>query len=99
MAFDIEITHSAERDLDRLRAFHRSKILGALEQYLCHAPTQVSHSRIKCLRLMGSPAYRLRVDNYRVYYDADEVEQIATVLRVLHKQDSFDYLRATGGDA
>lgn len=42
---------------------------------------------------------RLRVDDYRIYYDVDEVEQIVTVLRVLHKQDSFDYLHAAGGDA
>ena len=67
-----------------------------MSQWLIHTPTQISRSRIKRLRLLESPAYRLRVGEYRVYYDVDESEQTATVLRILDKIQSLRYL---GGEA
>jgi mRNA interferase RelE/StbE len=34
-----------------------------------HEPDRVSKSRIKRLRAMEQPQYRLRVEDYRVFYD------------------------------
>ena len=53
---------------------------------------QASRTRIKRLRLIESPAYRLRIDNYRIYYDVDEDAQSVTVLRILSKEASLQYL-------
>jgi len=64
MAFEIELVLEAETDLDGIQPFYRNQILDAIEQHLRHAPTKVSQARIKRLRLMESPAYRLRVDEY-----------------------------------
>jgi hypothetical protein len=41
----------------------------ALDIYLRHGPTKTIRSRIKRLRGMGRPQYRLRVDDVRVFYD------------------------------
>ena len=92
MQFEIEVTAEAEADLDDLRAFDRRQILEAIEVQLSRAPTQVSRSRIKRLRLLESPAYRLRVGEFRVYYDVDTQEAVVTILRVLSKARSLRYV-------
>ncbi|MCL4833735.1 MAG: type II toxin-antitoxin system RelE/ParE family toxin [Caldilineaceae bacterium] len=51
-----------------------------------------SRSRIKRLRGIDSPGYRLRVGEHRVYYDVDLAEETVTVLRILTKEQSLRYL-------
>ncbi|MFZ4658504.1 MAG: type II toxin-antitoxin system RelE family toxin [Caldilineaceae bacterium] len=92
MVFEIEITAKAEHDLDAIVAYYRSQILDGIEQHLSYRPKQESRSRIKRLRLLDSPAYRLRIGDYRVYYDVDEDKRIVIVLRVLDKEESLRYL-------
>ena len=93
MSFEVEITLEAETDLAQIKPFYRSQILDAIEEYLQAVPTRVSRARIKRLRLLDSPAYRLRVGEYRVFYDVDPAEKIVTVLRILSKEASLTYLR------
>jgi mRNA interferase RelE/StbE len=90
--YEIEITEAAESDLDRIDAFYRGEILDAIDAYLRYEPTRESRSRIKRLELLDSPAYRLRVGDYRVFYDVDENIGEVVVLRVLSKEDSLVYL-------
>ena len=97
MAFGIEFVTEAEADLDTLQPFYRSQILDAIEQHFHHAPTQVSHARIKRLRSVTSPAYRLRVGEYRVFYDVGREQQVVTILRVLSKERSLQYLAEIEG--
>ena len=92
MAFDVELTYGAEDYLDGIRPFYRNQILDALENALRHTPTQVSRAGIKRLRGIDSPAYRLRVGEYRVYYDVDLPSNTVTVLRILTKERSLGYL-------
>ena len=92
MRYEIEITEAAESDLDRIRAFHRGEILDAIDAYLRHEPTRESRARIKRLELLDSPAYRLRVGDYRAFYDVDEISGEVVVLRVLSKEESLAYL-------
>jgi mRNA interferase RelE/StbE len=53
----------------------------AIERHLRYEPTKVSRSRIKRLRGLERPQYRLRVDEVRVFYDVTEtaVEILAIV--------------------
>jgi mRNA-degrading endonuclease RelE of RelBE toxin-antitoxin system len=53
---------------------------------------QISQSRIKRLKLLDSPAYRLRVDDHRVFYDVDTKGQLVIVLRILNKEAAQRYL-------
>jgi len=41
----------------------------AMERHLRHQPTRISKSRIKRLRGVRRPGYRLRVGDIRVFYD------------------------------
>lgn len=57
-------------------------------------PTQVSKNRIKRLRGLDSPQYRLRVGELRVFYDVTESE--VYVMRVLTKAAVAEYLLEMG---
>ena len=55
----------------------------ALETHLRHEPEKVSRSRIKRLRALRQPQYRLRVGEVRIFYDVigDTVEILAIVMK------------------
>ena len=69
--YSIEFTETALEDLRKLRAVDRSKIEDAIETFLRYEPERVTKSRIKRLRGMISPQYRLRVDDHRIFYDVE----------------------------
>ena len=64
-------------------AHDRAKLRDALEVHLRHEPTKVSKSRIKRLRGLARPQYRLRIDELRVFYDVSSggVEVLAIVAK------------------
>lgn len=97
MPFGIELDPQAADDLKRLRAFERAAVLDAIDRILSMRPTQVGRSRIKRLRGLNSPQYRLRVDQCRVFYDV--IDDAVYVLRILAKQDVDEYLREMGYEA
>ena len=97
MVYRIEVAPAADDDLAGMKAFYRNEVLDAIDEHLAHTPTAISQSRIKRLRLLDSPGYRLRVGDYRVYYDVDETSSTVKILRVLSKAASLDYLQGVGG--
>src|SRR5262249_56108062 len=81
MPYEIELTGDSKRDIQALRSFERRKVLDAIERHLRHEPTKESRSRIKRLRELTRPQYRLRVDDIRIFYDiVDEVVEIIAVI-------------------
>ena len=76
MPYTIVIAQEAAEDFRALKANLQSTVREALETHLRHAPAKVSKSRIKRLRGLSRPQYRLRIDEIRVFYDVTE----ATVL-------------------
>jgi len=83
MRFRIVLATQALRDLARLSARERENVKDAIEAHLRHEPMLVSQSRIKRLRGLSRPQYRLRVGEIRVFYDvkADAVEVLAIVAK------------------
>lgn len=73
----------AVADFQRLKSNLRTAMRRALEVHLRHEPRKVSKSRIKRLRGLSRPQYRLRVDEIRVFYDVtdDTVEVLAIVAK------------------
>ena len=69
MRFGIIVAPEAINDLAGLRSFDSATIRNAIETHLRHEPTKQSKSRIKQLRGVRSPQYRLRVGEFRVFYD------------------------------
>jgi mRNA interferase RelE/StbE len=83
MAFDIILAPQAVEDLKRLKAHLRAELRDALETQLRHELGKTSRSRIKRLRGLRQPQYRLRVGDTRVFYDVsgDTVEVLAIVTK------------------
>jgi mRNA interferase RelE/StbE len=82
---------SAVADLDALRKYDSTRIADAMERHLRQEPTKESKSRIKRLRGIDNPDYRLRVGDYRVFYAIDEDTHRVVVLRVMHKEETRSY--------
>ena len=80
--------------VNALRADLRSAVRDALETHLRHEPEKTSKSRIKKLRGLSRPQYRLRVDEIRVFYDVtgDSVE----ILAIVPKSAAGDWLNQAG---
>jgi len=94
MRYDIVLAPEAVEDLNRLKANVRAKVRDAMEEHLRHAPTKTSKSRIKRLRGLSHPQYRLRVDDIRVFYDV--TEPLVEVLAIVSKDDADAWLAEHG---
>ena len=83
MRYEIELAAEAIDDFKQLKANERAQVRDAMETHLRHEPTKVSKSRIKRLRKLSKPQYRLRVDDIRVFYDVSgrKVEVLAIVTK------------------
>ena len=81
-------------DLGRLDTRWRAIVRDAMETHLRHAPTMVSKSRIKKLRGMRRPGYRLRIDEIRVFYDVSR--GLVEVLAVIPKTRASEWLAEWG---
>jgi mRNA-degrading endonuclease RelE of RelBE toxin-antitoxin system len=92
-SYTIILKRSAVADLDALRKYDATKIADAMEKHLQHDPTKESKSRIKRLRGIRNPDYRLRVGEYRVFYAVDEDARRVDVLRVMHKDQTRSYYK------
>lgn len=90
MAFAIVLAPEAVEDLRRLAAGARAAIRAALETHLRHEPEKISRSRIKRLRGLLRPQYRLRVDDIRVFYDVSGAT--VEVLAIVAKSEAQSWL-------
>jgi mRNA interferase RelE/StbE len=94
MAFEIILAPQAVASLKNLAVPLRTGVQEALELHLTHEPTKVSKSRIKRLRGLSQPQYRLRVGDIRVFYDVTETQ--VQVLAVVTKADAQAWLEEQG---
>ena len=94
MKYRIFFAPEARKQYKDLKAFHRSAVRDAIDKHLSHQPKRVSKSRIKKLRRMEYPQYRLRVDNIRVFYDV--VNNEVHVLAVVEKSQALKWLDEKG---
>ena len=94
MPFEIVLLPQVASDLRRLSAYERAKVRDAIEAHLRHLPTKTSKSRIKRLRELTHPQYRLRVGDLRVFYDVKGEE--VQVLAIVAKVDAVEWLEQVG---
>jgi mRNA interferase RelE/StbE len=97
MAFEIVLAPEALEDLRALRANVRATVRVALEIHLRHEPEKKSRSRIKRLRGLRRPQYRLRVGEIRVFYDISG--STVEILAIVTKSEAEAWLRRFGGPA
>src|SRR4029078_4639385 len=94
MRYQIILAPEAVEDLNALRAATKSIVKDALQRHLGAEPTKVSKSRIKRLRGLSRPQYRLRVDEIRVFYDV--TDNVVEVLGIVAKSDADERLARVG---
>jgi mRNA interferase RelE/StbE len=90
MPFAIVLAPEAVEDLGRLTANVRATLRAALERHLRHKPEKTSRSRIKRLRGVRRPQYRLRVNEVRVFYDVSGAT--VEVLAIVAKSEAESWL-------
>jgi mRNA interferase RelE/StbE len=82
--YQLIIKPSAEKQLDRLPANTRRRVVAALED-LRHDPRPPG-----CVKLTGEDdLWRIRVGVYRVVYQIRDVELIILVVRIAHRKDVY----------
>lgn len=94
MPFAIILAPEAVEDLRNTKAHIRAAVRAAVEKHLRHEPERTSRSRIKRLRGLRRPQYRLRVDDIRVFYDV--VGATVQVLAIVTKSEADSWLAQFG---
>jgi len=97
MRFEILLAPEAVEDLRSLKANLRAEVRDALEAQLRHEPRRVRKSRIKRLRGLSRPQYRLRVGEVRIFYDVSE--DTVEVLAIVAKSEAEAWLARFGSSA
>ena len=94
MRFAILLAPQAAESLQALPARQRAAVKNTLETHLRHEPTKVSRSRIKRLRGLSQPQYRLRVGEIRVFYDV--TDEAVEILAIVTKAEAQAWLAEEG---
>ena len=96
MSYAVVVAESAEQQFKKLDARWRSVLKKAMHEHLETAPAKESKSRIKRLRGLRQPQYRLRVGEMRVFYDINEPENRVEVLGFVKKPETIQWLKDHG---
>jgi mRNA-degrading endonuclease RelE of RelBE toxin-antitoxin system len=88
--YEIEYVESVTDDLAHLRAYERTQILDRIEEQLTYKPTQQTRNKKVLIGLIPpweheEPVWELRVGQYRVFYDVDEVASVVIIRAIRHK--------------
>lgn len=91
MRYEIILSPEAVEDLRKLKAHLRAAVRDAIEAHLRHEPMKQSKSRIKRLRGIRRPQYRLRVGEIRIFYDVSELA--VEILAIVSKEGVVEWLQ------
>ncbi len=90
MAYQVILTDLATDELRAFRAYDRRRIVGEIEKQLVHQPRTETRNR-KPLEINPDfeyepPVWELRIDEFRVFYDVNESEQVVFIRAVRRKR-------------
>ena len=94
MRFEIVLAPAAAQAYRALPARKRAELRDALETHLRYEPRKASKSRIKRLRGLRKPQFRLRVGELRVFYDV--TNEAVEVLAIVAKAQAQRWLAERG---
>jgi mRNA interferase RelE/StbE len=83
MTYTVLILRRAQRELQRLPQDDYERVREAMHR-LAHNPRPAG-----CLALTGRAGWRIRVGDYRVIYEIDDVQHTVTILHVGHRRDVY----------
>lgn len=82
MIYEILLSESARNQLKKLDYSAQERILNALERIRINPERYVK-------KLVGDPAYRLRVGDYRVLLDIDKSRLLVLVIKIGHRRSIY----------
>lgn len=94
MRYEIVFGPEAAETFKALPARVRAEVRDSIEVHLRHEPTKTSKSRVKRLKGISRPQYRLRVGEIRIYYDVSEAT--VEILGIVQKSKSDQWLKKAG---
>jgi mRNA interferase RelE/StbE len=94
MRYELIIAPEAVEDLHGLKAHWRAMARDAMEKYLRYEPARENECRIKHLRGMSGPQFRLRVGDIRIFYDVSEGR--LEILAIIPKSAAAAWLESIG---
>ena len=83
--YSVQLTLPAQKQLEKLERPVQERILKTLERIRIRP-----HSFVK--KLVGEPAYRLRVGDYRVIIDIQNETLTILVIKIGHRKNIYDKL-------
>ena len=92
--YEVVFTDDAEKDLDKIKKFYARQIIKRIDTVLLQRAEDVTRSRVKKLRGFES-LYRLRVGDYRIFYQVQSNE--VTILRILSKDKEAEFYEEAKG--
>jgi mRNA interferase RelE/StbE len=95
MRYEIVFAPEAVEDLKQLSARERCIVRDIIERHLRYTPEKTTKSRIRRLRGISRPQYRLRIDEIRVFYDI--TEQTVEILAIIPKSKAAAWLQRGEG--
>jgi mRNA interferase RelE/StbE len=92
--YGVVFTDDANKDLDKIKKFYARQIIKRIDAVLPQRAEDVTRSSVKKLRGFEK-LYRLRVGDYRVFYQVQSNE--VTILRILSKDEEADFYEEAKG--
>ena len=89
--FRIVFKALAIQRLKRMRRFDVVTIVDSIERHLSVEPERTTRGSIKRLRGRQETTYRLRVRDYRVFYDV--IDDRVEIVQILHKSETPFFYR------
>jgi mRNA interferase RelE/StbE len=90
MPYELRYSLEAVEELKRMRPYDRAAVMDQIDEVLAVNPTLESRARVKRLREPAPTGYRLRVGEFRIFYDVEESH--VSIIRILSKEDAVVYL-------
>ena len=82
MSYEITFTDTSRRQFRKLERDVQERMIKALERIRIRPESYVK-------KLVGDPAYRLRVGDYRVILDIQKAELIILVIQIGHRTNIY----------
>jgi mRNA-degrading endonuclease RelE of RelBE toxin-antitoxin system len=90
MGYTIEYAEDVAGDLNEARAFDRARLLDGINEHLSNEPTRATRTKKVISGVDPSwehkrPVWQLRIGEYRVFYDVDDIE-MQVIVRAIRRE-------------
>jgi len=82
--YQVKFTKTALKNLKKIQREDQEKILNQID-LLATSPDEKSNVK----KLTDSPHYRLRVGNYRIIFDREDILKIIDIIDILHRKNAY----------